>query len=111
MITYEDFDLSKCTLPISTKEAEVIVDCIEMAAGEGFYGLAVKRRQDRGTNGESKKNRDALNNICKMLGLKDEFLGDNIVENLMGYSDEKSKCTLLKRGVRVLGISGIKGDD
>lgn len=88
MIYNEDFDLSKCTLPISKKEAEVMIDCILTSAREGFYCLDVERYKDKKTNGESKKNRDALNNICKMLGLKDEFLGNNIVENLIDYSDE-----------------------
>lgn len=112
MIDYNDFDLSKCFLPISQREAEVILACIGMAAGEGFYLLDVERYKDKETNEESKKNREALNSLCHMLGLSSEYLGDGIVEYLTGCPDEKdpfkSNDSPIKKGISIMNIIGTK---
>lgn len=112
MIDYNDFDLSKCSLPISQREAEVMLDCLIIAAGEGFYGMDVERYKDEETNGESKKNREAINSLCHMLGLSNEYLGDGIVEYLTGCPDEKDPFKLndspIKKGTNIMDIIGTK---
>lgn len=112
MIDYNDFDLSKCFLPISQREAEVMLDCLVIAAGEGFFGIDIERYKDEETNGESKKNREALNSLCHMLGLSSEYLGDGIVEYLTGCQDEKDPFKLndspIKKGTNIMDIIGTK---